>query len=177
MHVNSILQWFALFPIGASELSSLFRSHYYRLCDAVSNQDAVITRLADILYGSDLVSNETRLAVQHTLGLPPYDRATKLLNAAVTVAQDSVEKAQKFCGCLKECGVPVPERILQGKIAMWLSFTYYTMQLVLIKHKLKCCTVIWEIFVWNIFVCKIVLKYFHRSCNPRKLYARKFINI
>ena len=84
----------------------------------MSNQDAVITRLADILYGSGLLSDETRLAVQHTLGLSPYDRATKLLNPAVKIAQDSVEKVQKFCGCLQECGIPVPEKILQGKIAM-----------------------------------------------------------
>ena len=83
----------------------------------MSNQDAVITRLADILYGSGLLSDETRLAVQHTLGLTPYDRATKLLNPAVKVAQESVEESQKFCGGLQECGIPVPEKILQGKIA------------------------------------------------------------
>ena len=88
----------------------------------MSSQHAVITPLADILYGSGLLSDETRLAVQHTPGLPPYDRATKLLSPAVIVAQDSLENAQKFCGCLQECGVPVPEKILEGKIAVELFF-------------------------------------------------------
>ena len=107
-----------LCSLGASELPFLFRSHYYRLCNAVSSQHAVITPLADILYGSGLVTDETRLVVQHTLGLSPYDRATKLLNPAVKVAQDSVEKAITLCGCLQECGIPVPEKILEGKIVM-----------------------------------------------------------
>ena len=83
----------------------------------MSGEHSVITRLADFLYGSGFVSDETRLAVQHTLGLSPYERATKLLNPAVKVAQDSIEKAQKFCGCLQECGIPVPEKILEGKLA------------------------------------------------------------
>ena len=98
---------------------SLFRSHYYRLCNALASEHAVITPLADILYQSGLVSNKTRLAVQHTLGLSPYERTTKLLCPAVKVAQDSVQKAQKFCECLQECGIPVPEKILEGnKIAV-----------------------------------------------------------
>ena len=82
----------------------------------MSSEHAVITPLADILYQSGLVSEETRLAVQHTVGLPPYERATRLLNAAVTGAQDSIEKAQKFCTCLQECGFQVPEKILQGRL-------------------------------------------------------------
>ena len=128
-HINAVYVWVTFYnhflcSLGASELPSLFRSHYYRLCKAVSSQHAGITPLADILYGSGLLSDETRLAVQHTLGLPPYDRATKLLNPAVRVAQDSVENAQKFCACLQECGVPVPENILEGKIAVWLFFHF-----------------------------------------------------
>ena len=105
-----------LCSLGASELPHLFRSHYYRLCKAVSSEHASITPLADILYQSGLVSDETRLAVQHTLGLPPYDRATKLLTAAVTVAQDSIEMAQEFCTCLQECGFQVPKKILEGRL-------------------------------------------------------------
>ena len=101
--------------IGTSELPSLFRSQYYWLCKTVSSQHDVITPLADILYGSGLITDETRLAVQHTLGFTPYDRATKLLDPAVKVAQGSVHKAQKFCECLQECGIPVPENTLTGK--------------------------------------------------------------
>ena len=111
-------KWFLhlfLWYLGASELPSLFRSHYDQLCDAVANENPVITPLADSLYTSGLVSDETRLAIQHTLGLSPYERATKLLGPAVKVAQDSVEKAQKFCECLQKRGIPVPEKILQGK--------------------------------------------------------------
>ena len=118
MQVTLYANFLCSLHVGASELPSLFRSHYYRLCNAVSSQHAVITPLADNLYGSGLVTDETRLAVQHTLGLTPYDRATKLLDPAVKVAQDSVEKARTFCGCLQECGIPVPEKILEGKIVV-----------------------------------------------------------
>ena len=102
--------------LGTSDLLSLFRSHHYRLCKDLSSQPDVITPLADILYGSGLIADETRQGVQHTLGLTPYDRATKLLDAAEKVVQDSMQKAQKFCECLKECEIPVPESILEGKV-------------------------------------------------------------
>ena len=106
-----------MLPIAASELPSLFRSHYCQLCDAVSSQHAVdITRLADRLYGSGLITDGTRLAVQHSPSLLAYERATKLLDPAVKVAQDSVQKAQKLCECLQECGIQVPREILEGKI-------------------------------------------------------------
>ena len=104
-----------VYYLGTSELPSLFRLHYYRLCKGVSSQPDVITPLADVLYGSGLITDKTRLAVQHTLGLSPYDRATKLLDPAVKVAQNSMELACKFCDCLQECEIPVPENILTGK--------------------------------------------------------------
>ena len=87
----------------------------------MSSQHDVITPLADLLYGSGFVGDETRLAVQHTLGLDPYHRATKLLGAAVKVAQESIPKAQEFCECLQECGIPVPENILTGKRVFYNS--------------------------------------------------------
>ena len=110
-----------VYYLGTSELPSLFHSHYYRLCKGVSCQHDVITPLADVLYGSGLITNEIRLAVQHTLGLSPYERATKLLNPAVEIAQSSIELACKFCDCRQECEIPVPEDILTGKSDMSMS--------------------------------------------------------
>ena len=104
--------------IDTSKLPSLFRSHYYQLCKAVSSQYNVITPLADILYGSRLVTDETRLAVQNTLGLSPYDRATKLLNPAIQVAQESMELTKRFYEDLHKCEIPVPESILTGKFCL-----------------------------------------------------------
>ena len=124
--------------LGASELPSLFRSHYYRLCNALSSQHAVITPLADILYGSGLISDETRLAVQNTLGLSPYERATNLLDPAVKVAQDSVEKAQKFCECLQECEIPVPEKILEGKITSSMIIFHFLLNTSNLENLFHC---------------------------------------
>ena len=118
--------------LGTSDLPCLFRSHHYRLCKALASQHDVITPLADILYGSGLIADGTRLAVQHTLGLSPYDRATKLLNAAEKAAQDSMQKAQKFCECLHESGISVPQNILKGKVNVSLSFLL-AVQIVLVQ--------------------------------------------
>ena len=124
-----MLIWFLI--LGTSELPSLFGSHYYRLCKALSSQYDVITPLADILYESGLITDETRLAVQHPFGLSPYDRATKLLNPAVKVAQDSMQKAQKFWACLEECGILVPEKILEGKYDMSVLTLLFALQIFL----------------------------------------------
>ena len=113
---------FVCYHAATSNLPPLFRSHHYRLCKALSSQHDAITPLADLLYGSGLITDDTRMAVQHTLGLTPYDRTTKLLDAAEKVAQDSMPKAQKFCACLEECGIPVPENILKGKVDVALGF-------------------------------------------------------
>ena len=121
--------------LGTSELPSLFRSHYYRLCKAVSSQHDVITPLAGILYESGLITDETRLAVQHTLGLTPYDRATNLLNPAVKVAQDSMQKAQKFCECLQECGILLPENIVTGKSVVPVFTLQFVMQILFTYEK------------------------------------------
>ena len=129
--------------LGTSDLPFLFRSHHYRLCKAVSSQHDVITPLADHLHGSGLIADETRLSVQNTLGLSPYDRATRLLNAAEKVAENSMQKAKKFCECLEECGIPVPESILKGKVdvslVLFLQSRYSScayMCIVIVRHTL-----------------------------------------
>ena len=86
----------------------------------MSRAPDVITRLADLLYGPGLVTHDTKLAVQNPHSLSPYERATKLLDPAVAVAQNSMEKVKKFCECLQECGISVPEEILEGKIPVRL---------------------------------------------------------
>ena len=102
-------------PVGTSELPSLFRSNYYELCNVVSTHHDAIIPLADHLYGCGLITDATRQTVQHTLSLPPYHRATKLLDPAVKKASGSMELAQEFCGCLQTLRIPVPEKILEGK--------------------------------------------------------------
>ena len=97
----------------------------------MASQNAVIIPLANSLYASGLVTNETRQDVQHTTGLFPSLRATKLLDATVKVAQGSMEKAPKFCECLQKRGIPVPEKILQGKTVESLFFTSSITQVML----------------------------------------------
>ena len=92
----------------------------------MSRAPDVITRLADLLYGPGLVTHDTKLAVQYPHGLSPYERATKLLDPAVAVAQYSVEKAKKFCECLQECGISVPGKIVEGNIAVRFLKFYIT---------------------------------------------------
>ena len=117
----NVLYSFCLLP-GTSDLPPLLCSHHYQPCKALSSQHDAITPLADILYGSGLITDDMRTAVQHTLGLSRYDRATKLLDAAEKVALDSIQKAQKFCTGLEQCGIPVPENILKGMVDVSLVF-------------------------------------------------------
>ena len=140
--------------LGTADLPSLFRTHYYQLCKAVSSQPDVITPLADILYGAGLIAYETRLAVLLTSGLTPYDRASRLVSQAELVAQDSMQKARKFCECLQECGIPVPDNILKGEVDLSLLFLFWNANILFVL-----------LMILRINLLKDAVYYLH-ICNP-----------
>ena len=113
------------FDLGTSKLADLFHSHYHPLCDALSLQPMVIVPLSERLCATGLITDETRIQVQKSTQLSPYEQANKLLSPAIQRAQESVKEAQKFCQCLQECEIPVPESILKGEVVILLCIYNY----------------------------------------------------
>ena len=78
------------------------------LCDALSSEPAVITKLANHLQDKGLITESTRRDVIGTQGVKPYDQATKLADAVIlrlNNPQNATANWHKFLEALKCCGL------------------------------------------------------------------------
>ena len=79
-----------------------------KLCEALSSEPAVITRLANHLQDKSLITEATRQDVVGTQGVKPYDQATKLADAVIVrlkVLQNAPDNWDKLLQALRCCGL------------------------------------------------------------------------
>ena len=116
-----------------------------RLCDALSSEPAVITKLANHLQEKNLITESTRQDVIGTQGVKPYDQANKLADAVISRLNDPQNATvnwNKLLAVLRCCGLSdLAEKLdleksdIQSKVVIAVTFLYLMCAYVLSRSR------------------------------------------
>ena len=90
----------------------LIRSEYNLICEAISGEEAVIPRLADMLQAYELISRDTQQAVKSTPSLPPYEKATRVMGPVRDKILGHPDFIHQLIDIFKKCDMNVLARDL-----------------------------------------------------------------